>query len=255
MAACGTTANAIEAKEAEPQLTGKLSTYVSQANPIVTFQCLMNDDIRAYCKSKGITMDPADFVQFRAELYLDKMPYTVSNFVDLVQKGFYDGIYFHRIIKNFMLQFGCPNTKSYTGKGALPKTSGQGNPKAKSKFKILAGRNKGKEGQRSAPNMSTGDYFGGCIQDEHTQRMSNKPFTLSMANTGSVNSGGSQFFINTADNAYLDWFTPGKSKHPVFGKILDSDQAYVKLIENVRTNEPGQPISPLKMKKVFVSGV
>ena len=45
--------------------------------------------------------------------------------------------------------------------------------------------------------------------------------TLSMANTGRPNSGGSQFFINTVHNAFLDWFSPGASKHPVFGKVID----------------------------------
>jgi cyclophilin family peptidyl-prolyl cis-trans isomerase len=41
--------------------------------------------------------------------------------------------------------------------------------------------------------------------------------TLSMANTGEPNTGGSQLFINVADNASLDWFSGGESKHPVFG--------------------------------------
>ena len=40
-----------------------------------------------------------------------------------------------------------------------------------------------------------------------------------MANTGRPNSGGAQFFINTVHTSYLDWFSPGPSKHPVFGKI------------------------------------
>ena len=39
-----------------------------------------------------------------------------------------------------------------------------------------------------------------------------------MANTGAPNSGGSQFFMNVANNDFLDWFSSGESKHPVFGK-------------------------------------
>merc|ERR1712196_333069 len=61
---------------------------------------------------------------------------------------------------------------------------------------------------------------GGCIPDELTQKISNEPGTLSMANTGRPNSGGSQFFINVANNSNLDWFSPGASKHPVFGKVI-----------------------------------
>ena len=39
------------------------------------------------------------------------MPRTASNFIDLAQTGFYDGVHFHRVIPNFMVQFGCPNAK------------------------------------------------------------------------------------------------------------------------------------------------
>ena len=50
--------------------------------------------------------------------------------------------------------------------------------------------------------------------------------TFSMANTGSPNSGGSQFFINTVHNKFLDWFDPStESQHPVFGKVRCSMQS------------------------------
>jgi len=45
------------------------------------------------------------------ELWLDLAPKTVQNFIDLSESGFFDGIYFHRVIPNFMIQSGCPNTK------------------------------------------------------------------------------------------------------------------------------------------------
>merc|ERR1712118_305250 len=48
---------------------------------------------------------------FKAELYLSQMPITASNFIDLARTGFYNGIHFHRVIPNFMNQFGCPNAK------------------------------------------------------------------------------------------------------------------------------------------------
>ena len=53
--------------------------------------------------------------------------------------------------------------------------------------------------------------------------------TLSMANTGQPNSGGSQFFINTVHNDFLDWFTPGPSKHPVFGKVISGQEVVTKI--------------------------
>ena len=45
---------------------------------------------------------------FKAELFSDKLPITAGNFADLAKTGFYDGLSFHRIIKGFMCQFGCP---------------------------------------------------------------------------------------------------------------------------------------------------
>ncbi|MGE3543307.1 MAG: peptidylprolyl isomerase, partial [Kofleriaceae bacterium] len=44
---------------------------------------------------------------FTAEIYQDKMPITAGNFVKLAQSGFYDGLHFHRVIPQFMIQFGC----------------------------------------------------------------------------------------------------------------------------------------------------
>merc|ERR1719213_1611583 len=51
---------------------------------------------------------------FKAELYLDKMPITASNFIALAKEGYYNGIHFHRVIPNFMAQFGCPHAKDPT---------------------------------------------------------------------------------------------------------------------------------------------
>ena len=44
---------------------------------------------------------------FTAEIYLDKMPVTAKNFLELAKSGFYDGLHFHRVIPDFMVQFGC----------------------------------------------------------------------------------------------------------------------------------------------------
>ena len=153
----------------------------------------------------------------KVELFMDQMPITAGNFVNLAKSGFYDGLHFHRVINGFMLQFGCPHSKD-------PNSSRAG----------------------------TGDSPNGTIQDEHTARLSNEPGTLSMANTGRPNSGGAQFFINTVNNAYLDWFSPGQSKHPVFGKIT-SGLDIVKKIETAPTAAGDRPKTPIKMIKVTVN--
>ncbi|MEM9193130.1 MAG: peptidylprolyl isomerase, partial [Myxococcota bacterium] len=48
---------------------------------------------------------------FKAEIFVDRMPITGNNFVRLAKEGFYDGLHFHRVINNFMCQFGCPHSK------------------------------------------------------------------------------------------------------------------------------------------------
>ncbi|MBK8218375.1 MAG: peptidylprolyl isomerase [Myxococcales bacterium] len=150
------------------------------------------------------------------ELFIDQMPLTAGNFVELAKGGFYDGLHFHRVIDGFMLQFGCPHSKD-----------------------------------PQSPRAGTGDGPKGTIKDEHTAKLSNEPGTLSMANTGRPNSGSCQFFINTVHNSYLDWFTPGPSKHPVFGKVVEGMDV-VKKIEKTRTDASDRPVSPVKMNKVTI---
>ena len=153
------------------------------------------------------------------ELFVDKMPKTAGNFIKLAKDGFYDGLHFHRVINRFMLQFGCPHSKD---------------PKS--------------------PRAGTGNAPHGTIQDEHPDnaKLSNEPGTLSMANTGRPNSGSSQFFINTVHNAYLDWFSPGPSKHPVFGKVT-SGMDVVKKIESTPTDGGDRPTTPVQMISVTIN--
>merc|ERR1712232_1446995 len=143
--------------------------------------------------------------EFKLEIFLDRVPITASNFIDLAQSGFYDGLHFHRVIPQFMAQFGCPYAKD-------PKSpkAGTGNP-PDGEFKNL--KTGGKE-QRTN---------GGNIKDENISRDSNNAGYVSMANIGEPNTGGSQFFINVVDNRFLDWFSPGESKHPVFGRVCSKD--------------------------------
>ena len=169
------------------------------ANPTATFET-----------SKG---------NFTVELYKDKMPVTAGNFLALAKSGFYDGLHFHRVIRGFMIQFGCPHSKD-------PNSSQAG----------------------------TGGPPHGTIADEFPDdfKASNEPGTLSMANTGRPNSGGSQFFINTVHNSFLDWFSPGASKHPVFGRVT-SGMEVVTAIETTRTGPGDRPVEPVKVTRITVN--
>ena len=142
-----------------------------------------------------------------------------QNFIDLANSGFYNGLHFHRVINNFMIQFGCPHSKD-----------------AKS------------------PKAGTGGPPHGTIQDEFldTAKITNEPGTLAMANTGSPNSGGSQFFINTVHNRYLDWFDKStQSKHPVFGKIVDG-MDIIRNIERTQTDPRDRPFTPIMVNSVTI---
>lgn len=152
------------------------------------------------------------------ELFTDRMPITAGNFVELAKSGFYDGLHFHRVIDGFMIQFGCPHSRD-----------------------------------PNSPRAGTGDGPNGSIQDEHPEdaKLSNEPGTLSMANTGRPNSGSCQFFINTANNHYLDWFSPGPSKHPVFGTVVGGMDV-VKRIGTTPTGAGDRPVTPVQMVKVTV---
>jgi cyclophilin family peptidyl-prolyl cis-trans isomerase len=155
---------------------------------------------------------------FVAEIYLDKMPITAQNFIKLAKSGFYDGLHFHRVIDSFMIQFGCPHSRD-----------------------------------PNSPRAGTGNGPDGTIKDEHREnaKLSNEPGTLSMANTGQANSGSCQFFINTVHNHYLDWFTPGASKHPVFAKVTQGLDVVSKI--GKAPTERDRPKTPIKMIKVSIS--
>lgn len=62
-----------------------------------------------------IEMENGDII--KAELYPDLAPNTVNNFISLIKKGFYDGLIFHRVIKGFMIQGGCPDGTGMGGPG------------------------------------------------------------------------------------------------------------------------------------------
>ena len=117
----------------------------------------------------------------KVEFYEQDAPKTVKNFVDLAQKGFYNGLTFHRVIPDFVIQGGCPNSRE--GSKGMPGTGGPG-------YKIDC-------------ELTGGNQY-------HDRGV------LSMAHAGR-NTGGSQFFIchSRRNTAHLD------RNHTCFGKVVE----------------------------------
>ena len=103
------------------------------------------------------------------ELFTEDCPETTGNFLKLVDEGFYNGLHFHRVIKNFMIQGGCPHSRDANNGRA-----GTGGPGWKIPCEPSA------------------------LAKKH-----DRPGLFSMANAG-PNTNGSQFFITTAPTTWLD---------------------------------------------------
>mmetsp|Transcript_15719 Transcript_15719/g.44117 ORF Transcript_15719/g.44117 Transcript_15719/m.44117 type:complete len:136 (+) Transcript_15719:533-940(+) len=134
-----------------------------------------------------------------------------------------------------MDQFGCPYSKD-----PFSQRAGTGGP-PDGTFKNL------KTGATETRSN------GGNIKDEFAAKISNEPGTLSMANTGQPNSGGSQFFMNVVHNDFLDFFSPGESKHPVFGKAADEASFKVMVAISKVPTRDDCPVKPVVMKSVTVA--
>ena len=115
-----------------------------------------------------------------AELYADKAPKTVANFVQYVKDKHYDGLIFHRVIGQFMIQGGGYDTQ-----------------------------------YRQRPTRAPIEHEG---RQAAAAGLKNEPGTLAMARTNDPNSATSQFFINVVPNGFLDP-TPAQWGYTVFGKV------------------------------------
>ena len=120
---------------------------MTDKNPIVTFKMENGDE-------------------FKAELYPEIAPNTVNNFISLVEDGFYDGLIFHRVIKNFMIQGGDPEGTGMGGPGYAIK----------------------------------GEFSNNGFKND----LKHERGVLSMARSFMPDSAGSQFFVMHKDSPHLD---------------------------------------------------
>ncbi len=151
---------------------------------------------------------------FEIELFKDRAPVSVVNFLTYVQAGFYDGTVFHRVIRDAIVQ----------GGGLVAKADGRITPKL--------------EGLR------------GQILNEATNNLQNRRGTVAMARLAEPNSARSQFFINLDDNGSFN-HTNGTAQgfgYAVFGRVIEGMNVVLEIGSTRTTNQgdyrdvPSEPI-------------
>ncbi|HNV87791.1 MAG TPA: peptidylprolyl isomerase [Methylotenera sp.] len=156
-----------------------------------------------------------NFGDITLELNAEKAPTTVANFLKYVEKGFYDGVIFHRVIDGFMIQGGG--------------------------FDINM--------KQKATDAE--------IKNEADNGLGNEAYTIAMARTSIPDSASSQFFINVADNDFLNHTAPTSSGwgYCVFGKVVEGMDVVDK-IKGVKTTSKGGhrdvPVDPVIIEKASV---
>lgn len=159
------------------------------------------------------TITVKDFGVMKVELYPNKAPNTVNNFISLANKGFYDGLTFHRVYKGFMIQGGCPDG------------TGGGDPGYSIK----------------------GEFSGNGVENDlmHTRGV------ISMARSKSPDSAGSQFFIMHEDAPHLDgqYAAFGKVTEglDVLDKIADAEVTL-----NMSSGEMSTPVNKIIIESISV---
>lgn len=166
------------------------------------------------------------------QLFPELAPKTVKNFIELAKKGYYDGVIFHRVIPDFMIQGGDP-----TGTG-----------------------------------MGGESIYGESFEDEFSRELFNLRGALSMANSGPNTNGSQFFIVNNANvpanmldqldgagfpteiiEAYKDGGTPWLDfRHTVFGHVIDGMNT-VDEIANVQRGPQDRPVHDVVIEKVEVS--
>ncbi len=193
-------------------------------------------------KNPIVTMEVENFGTVKMELYPEIAPETVANFVTLANRGFYDGLTFHRIVKDFMIQGG---DKEGTGRGSAT-------------LKDLKD-----DGAETAYGIK-GEFIANGVEsnklkfEEGVVGMARSDYTSYSAELTeeSYNSGSSQFFIMTADNTSLNGY------YTSFGKVIEGmdvvhkiEEVEVKVADDSEesgNSEVSTPVNPVKITSMKV---
>lgn len=186
---------------------------------LLTFSVQAQSDSKAATSNPQVLMETSEGT-ILLELYPDKAPKTVENFLSYVNDEFYDGTIFHRVIENFMVQ----------GGGFTEDSSGDFNKKI-----------------TKAPIMNEAD-----------NGLRNRIGSVAMARTNDPHSATAQFFINTAQNNFLD-FREKTSRawgYAVFGRVVKGMKTVNKIrmastgFKNGMKDVPKKTITIIKARQV-----
>ena len=188
-----------------------------------------------------VTMEVENFGTIKMELYPDQAPETVSNFIALANRGFYDGTSFHRVVKDFMIQAGSKNGDGTTGAQISDLKDNGANKEYSIKGEFLANgvtnTIKFEEGTLAMARADYTSYSSGLTEE-------------------SYNSGCSQFFIMTKENTNLNGY------YTSFGKVTEGMDV-VHAIEGIECTvaegsektenaEVSTPVNPPKITSIRV---
>ncbi|OYY47924.1 MAG: cyclophilin [Methylophilaceae bacterium 17-43-7] len=156
-----------------------------------------------------------NFGDITIELDAEKAPITAANFLQYVEKGFYEGVIFHRVMNGFMVQGGGFDANM-------------------------------KQKPTDAP-----------IKNEADNGLANNKYTVAMARTSVPDSASSQFFINVADNDFLNHTAPTSSGwgYCVFGKVVEGMDVVDKIKAVPTTSRAGHqdvPVEPVVILQATV---
>ena len=168
-------------------------------------------------QKNSIAVIETDLGTVKVELLEGDAPKTVENFKQLAERGFYNGVIFHRIVNGFMIQGGDP-----TGSGSGGQTADGGR----------------------LPNeidINSPLYQGGYKRGE-----------LAMANKGRPETATSQFFVMHGDRPLSQL----PANYTIFGRVIEGMNVIDKIATAPTTMQPGgensRPVSPVKMNKVYI---
>jgi peptidyl-prolyl cis-trans isomerase B (cyclophilin B) len=210
------------AKTAEPDTGGSTAGYTEYQ----LRKPQKGDTVAVFTTAEGT---------FKVRLFPEEAPRTVENFVEHARDGYYDGLTFHRVLKDFMIQGGDPLGTGYGGES----------------------------------------IWGTPFRDEFSPRLYNFRGALSMANSGKSNTNGSQFFIvqkgSLSENEieYLEYYhyldeVIAKYKelggtmwldnaHTVFGQVYEGMEVVDKIASlPVKDPDSGEPVNTIIIEKVEI---